>query len=197
MARGAAARKRYEEWVREHAADLYRFSRRLSGRADVAEDLVQETFYHAWRSIDQLDAPNNARGWLFGILRNRYAHFVRDSGRRLRNLAPMNAADGSTDGLPDVVESLGQQEILEHALATLEDRYKVPFLMVFMEGLTCQQTSETLEIPLGTVLSRIHRGRMFLRRHLEESGSIQRGALRISGTEPEVAESLTGTDGVS
>ncbi|MCG8618602.1 MAG: hypothetical protein MI802_20475, partial [Desulfobacterales bacterium] len=75
---------RYESWVENHATELYRYALRTSGRADIAEDLTQETFYHAWRSMKSLRDPSRARAWLFQILRYRYAHWLRDKGRQVK-----------------------------------------------------------------------------------------------------------------
>ncbi len=61
-------RARYEGWVRDFAADLYRCAVRLTGQHDAAEELVQETFYEAWRSIHSLRDPEKARAWFFKIL---------------------------------------------------------------------------------------------------------------------------------
>src|SRR5688500_8764066 len=77
MARRDVKRTMYESWVRGYAAGLYRFALRLCGREDVAEELVQETFYEAWRSIGSLREPTSARRWLLKILRHRWAHWVR------------------------------------------------------------------------------------------------------------------------
>jgi RNA polymerase sigma-70 factor (ECF subfamily) len=67
-----------------------------------------------------------------------------------------------------VLGKLANQELIQEALDALDDRYKEPFLMVFAAGLTCQQVADQLQMPLGTVLSRIHRARLFLRRFLRE-----------------------------
>lgn len=161
-------RKIYETLVHNHAVGLYRFAYRLSGSVETAEDLVQETYYEAWRSIKNLRDPNRVRAWIFQILRHRYAHWVRDNKRRPQITAGSESLEdqslsASHEPLNNPIE---QKDQLQKALNALEDRYKEPFLMVFMEGLTCQETAECLDLPLGTVLSRIHRARLFLRSFL-------------------------------
>lgn len=160
-------RQFYAELVGRHSAELYRCAYRLAGGPQAAEDLLQETFCEAWRSIDSLKSRDNARAWLFQILRYRYAHSVRDGKRRAsaETGGDLNHTDAAAR--PDnVAETLAQREMLQQALDALDERYKTPFVMVFLEGLTCAEAAAELDLPLGTVLSRIHRARQTLRRHL-------------------------------
>lgn len=157
----------YEAWVSDYASDLHRLAYRLSGQAAIAEDLVQETFYHAWRSMHTLREESKARAWLFQMLRFRYSHWVRDQTRRIRT-------SGMSDGFDNMHEAEGQspltsianEEVMQAALNQLDDHYKLPLLMVYLEGRTCQETADALELPLGTVLSRLHRARKGLRQSL-------------------------------
>ena len=159
-------REVYNNWVRDCARELYTFAYRLCGESSDAEDLVQETFYHAWRSMDKLRDQKKVRPWLFQMLRYRYAHWLRDSGRRLQPKVSLDqVGQVAVSGLK-IPDALSLRESLQQALDALECRYKEPFLMVFLEGLTCRETAEALEIPVGTVLSRIHRARSFLRDRL-------------------------------
>jgi RNA polymerase sigma-70 factor (ECF subfamily) len=169
MSRVERDRKLYEDLVHRHAADLYRFAHRLCGNAQIAEDLVQDSFYEAWRLIHSLREPRRGRAWLFQILRYRYAHTVRDRSRRVR--ATGGGGGELLDQIAeepgqDVLDALSNQELLQRALDSLDDDYKEPFLMVFLEGLRCHEVAESLDLPLGTVLSRIHRARQLLRRSL-------------------------------
>jgi RNA polymerase sigma-70 factor (ECF subfamily) len=152
----AGPTEQYAMLVRTHAADLYRFAVRLSNSTAVAEDLVQETFQAAWRGLASLRAPEAGRAWLFQILRNRWAHVVRDASRR-----PVGSTD--IDGVAGTGTDASSRSALQRALDDLDERFKVPFLMIFLEGLTCQETADALGIPLGTVLSRVHRARAALR----------------------------------
>jgi RNA polymerase sigma-70 factor (ECF subfamily) len=160
----------YEAWVHDHAQELYAFAFRLCGNAANAEDLVQETFYHAWRSLDGLRGPEKGRAWLFQILRHRHSHRRREEARCVRLEVSLEEAEHvplpAGEGVLDV---LSRRESLQKALDTLEDHYKEPFLMVFLQGLSCQEAADALDIPLGTVLSRIHRARALLRKHLHGS----------------------------
>ena len=78
MAEPQPRRELYEQWVRQFAPELYRFAYRLTGQREKAEDILQETFVEAWKSLDQQRDPARARAWLYQILRFRHAHLVRD-----------------------------------------------------------------------------------------------------------------------
>ncbi len=159
----------YEQLVHDHARDLYRFAYRLCGRADWAEDLVQETFTEAWKSIASLRDVARGKAWLFRILRHRYSHAIRDQSRRIRPTANLEDSQATAAGR-DVLDLLADRELLDQALDSLSDAFKQPFLLVFGQDLTCQEAAEVLDIPLGTVLSRIHRARVILRQRLRELG---------------------------
>ncbi len=172
---------RYEQWVREHSGDLYRFAFRLCGDADTADDLVQETFYHAWRGMGKLRQKEKARAWLFQILRYRYAHWARERSRRPVIAGSAEPLEEHAQTAATPFEVLANRESLQMALDALEDRFKLPLLMVFLEGLTCQAAAEYLDIPLGTVLSRIHRARRRLRRALGEQADSPAGDAEKNG----------------
>ncbi|MFH1069014.1 MAG: RNA polymerase sigma factor [Candidatus Glassbacteria bacterium] len=160
----------YELLVRSHAADLYRFAYRLCGERETAADLVQETYSEAWRSLPSLRQPEKARSWLYSILRYRYAHLQRDKGRREVRVGPLELAEMAVDEKSSgLLDSIASRDRLQKALDELGDRFKEPFLMVFLEGLSCAETAEVLGVPLGTVLSRIHRARNQLRRCLDNN----------------------------
>jgi RNA polymerase sigma-70 factor (ECF subfamily) len=111
---------------------------------------------------------------LLKILRHRYAHWVRDQSRRQKGAHTLESAVRQAASGPDApLEVLARQESLQAALDALDDRYKEPFLLVFLEGLTCQDAAEFLDLPLGTVLSRIHRARQLLRQALERGQAPQ------------------------
>ncbi len=172
----AKRRTLYETWVRGHAADLYRMAYRLCGEAEAAEDLVQETFYHAWKDMAKLRETAKARAWLYQILRHRYAHWVRGRTRRIPAASSDQGAE-RLDPSPSALTRLSHQEQLQRVLDELDDTVKVPLLMVFLEGMTCQQAAESLDIPLGTVLSRIHRARQRLRPCLESPAAPPAGQI--------------------
>lgn len=195
----AAGGKRalYESWVRDYSADIYRCAFRLCGHADCAEELTQEVFFEAWRSIDSLRDVGKAKVWLLSILRHRYMHWLRD---RKRHPGQAGSARGEVEAVVSQEdapgETLARQESLRAALDALEDHYKVPFLLVFLEGFTCQEAAEFLDVPLGTVLSRIYRARQFLRQQLQRESS-EGGHLRIFKEERDRQEPPAGMRGVT
>ena len=169
MAKPDPRRLQYERWVRAFAPELYRFAYRLAGNHQVAEDLVQETFVEAWRSLPNQRQPEKARAWFFQILRYRYAHFIRDRRHDLQTAALSEGQDPQESG-PTLVESLGQREALQRALDVLTPEIRETFLMVFMQGFKCREVAEELHLPLGTVLSRLSRARAVLRKTLDMQG---------------------------
>ncbi|WP_372369408.1 RNA polymerase sigma factor [Candidatus Uabimicrobium sp. HlEnr_7] len=159
----------YYRLVDKYANDLYKFAYRMCGDSEAAEDILQETFYEAWRSLDSLKDKNKIKAWLFQIMRYRYAHWVRDKVRHSKVNLSLDQIE-NTLALPDpnILKSLSDKEILQKALGGLDDRYKEPFLLVFLQSFSCKEAAEHLGIPLGTVLSRIHRARVFLRKSVNK-----------------------------
>jgi RNA polymerase sigma-70 factor, ECF subfamily len=175
MAKPEPRRTQYEQWVRAFAPELYRFAYRLSGNHQIAEDLVQETFVEAWRSLAKQRQPDKARAWFFQILRYRYAHFIRDRRHDLQAAPLMETHDPPQPGQP-LSEVLGQREALQQALDVLTPEIRETFLLVFMEGFKCREVAQELHLPLGTVLSRLSRARAVLRKSLDEQGMGSLGA---------------------
>ena len=166
----AKRRAGYERWVRDYSSELFGMAYRLCGRHDVADDLVQETYYEAWKTLGRLRDHEKARAWLFEILRHRYARWAR-SRSRMPSLLSSHESLASAAAAPErsVDEVCAERDTLQLALDSLDERFRVTFLFVFFEGLTCQQAADRLDLPLGTILSRLHRARTQLR-HVLTSG---------------------------
>lgn len=160
----------YQQWVSEYGDQLYRFAYRLMGARDQAEDLVQETFFHAWRSIHSLKEKSKARPWLFQIMRHRYSHTLRTRSRRPRTTGAIPMDTHVSQDQSSTLDQMARQEAIQRALDSIDDRYRIPFLMVFADGRTCRETADQLDLPLGTVLSRIHRARQTMRETLTQIG---------------------------
>jgi len=170
----AQRRSAYEQWVRAHGPELYRCAYRLTGKTQTAEDLVQETFVEAWRSAEKLRDPEKARGWLFQILRYRHLHAVRDSKRRMEGQPGRVPLTGDVPA-HDTTAKIEQLDSIQVGLASLDQRLRETLLMVVMEGLTAQEAADKLGVPMGTVLSRLHRARERLRETMAEPRPVTRG----------------------
>lgn len=160
-------RQIYEGWVHAHAAELFRFAYRLTSSRDTAEELVQDTFLEAWRGRTALRDQSAARAWLFSILRHRFSRY-------LRSRPPAAHLDISSPTLPEVPseqrshpDRISDADALQTGLDSLDESVRLPFVMVFIEGRSCRETSEALGIPFGTVLSRLSRARASIRAKLK------------------------------
>ena len=149
--------------VEDHSAPLYRMAYRLVGDRHEAEDLVQEAFRSAWKSRLRYESGRGDRAWLASILRRRAIDRLRR--RRVRLVytgdSPAEVAIAGEDPLageyPDEIQA---------ALDELPDKLRHALLLVVVGDLTHQEVADMLEIPLGTVLSRVNRARQRLRKSL-------------------------------
>ena len=151
-------RATYEQCVDQCADSLYRVAFRLLGNPDQATELVQETYLQAWKSLDQLRNRDHMKGWMFRILRNQYT-------KQLRHLSRTTQLES-----PDEISVRHQSdttELVQLAISRLDEKHKLPILLVSMEGLSIEQAAEALSLPRGTVLSRLHRARQELKMILE------------------------------
>lgn len=151
----------------EHAAALHRYLARRVGTT-IADDLVSETFLTALRRRHSYD-PDRAgvRAWLYGIASNLLRRHVRDEVRALNATARLTAADGRADGhenrVTDRLDAQRRVAQLAGALATLSPDDREVLLLTSWAGLSAVEIAEALDIPAGTVRSRLHRVRRWLR----------------------------------
>lgn len=162
---------------------LLRVARSLTGRPADAEDLVQDTLLRAYRSIDGFDGQH-PRAWLLTILRN--THINRNRRRRPVLLDDPHAALerlAATAGTPDgegpegLVVGAEFDAVIAEALASLPDRYRLVVTLVDLEGLHYAEAAEALAVPVGTVMSRLHRARARMRQRLAAAGLAPRRKL--------------------
>jgi RNA polymerase sigma-70 factor, ECF subfamily len=149
--------------VEEHYAALYRYAYRLSGSAADAEDLTQEAFCKAQRNFAQLRDRGRAKAWLFSILRNAYLHRVRDQ-RHARFVALDDLGDlpePPPGPLPPV-----EPERLQAALNELPEVFRTPIILYYFEDFSYRAIAEQMDLPLGTVMSRLARAKAHLRARL-------------------------------
>ncbi len=155
--------------VNEHHATLFRYAYWLTGSQQDAEDVLQQTFLIAHQKLDQVRDPLATRSWLFTVLRS---CFLKSKRRR----QPVSFADfdvnveGVIDPLP--IDNDIDEEKLFAAIHALPDAYKVVTLMFYFEDLSYKQIAEQLDVPSGTVMSRLSRAKAHLRRELKTGHEI-------------------------
>lgn len=142
----------FESAIDAYSESMYRVAFRLSGNRQQAEEVVQEAFIGAWKNIGQLKDPDKMKAWLFGVLRNQcYKSLAR---KKRQPVEPLNCDPESTTD-----ESTDLQEAVQSAISQLPEEQRLPLLLVAMEGWSTKEAAELLNIPQGTVLSRLKRGR--------------------------------------
>ena len=148
--------------VAEHHETLYRYAYRLAGSATDAEDLTQQVFLIAQQKLDQVRDAQCVRGWLFTVLRNCYL-----KSRRQRLPVTAASADLDINTVPeDVAECEVDSERLQAAINALDDDFKITVLLFYFEHRSYREIGEALEIPIGTVMSRLARAKARLRERL-------------------------------
>ena len=166
--------KRFEQMAVPHLPALYRVARQMAGE-HTAEDLVQETYLRAWKYFDTFDSATNCRIWLFRILRNVWI----DQWRRPRLEIPVAETDGGVvEPYYDWEDNFLQTELsphMERALSELPEEYRWAVLLADVEEFSYQEIAEALSCPIGTVMSRINRGRRMLARLLRTYAKEQPG----------------------
>ena len=151
------------ELIDAHYEMLYRYAYRLCGKAADAEDLTQETFGKAMLRMDQLRNPDRVKPWLYRILRNLYLRRVRDE-KRSRVIPIENAGElpaREADEVPPV-----DPLVLQAALDDLEETFRTPVILFYFEGFSYRDIAEQMDLPIGTVMSRLARAKTYLRTKL-------------------------------
>ncbi|WP_153504322.1 RNA polymerase sigma factor SigE [Cumulibacter manganitolerans] len=171
----------WDQIVREHSARVYRLAYRLSGNQQDAEDLTQETFIRVFRSLASYQ-PGTFEGWMHRITTNLFL----DMARRRQRIRFDNLSD-EAERLPgthaDPVSTFDHNNIdadVQAALADLPPDFRAAVVLCDIEGLSYEEIATTLGIKLGTVRSRIHRGRLQLREALAHRSP---DAVRAGGAE--------------
>ncbi|MDV3124381.1 RNA polymerase sigma factor SigE [Mycobacterium sp. 21AC1] len=162
----------WDELVRQHADRVYRLAYRLSGNQHDAEDLTQETFIRVFRSVQNYQ-PGTFEGWLHRITTNLFLDMVRRRGRiRMEALPEDYDRVPADDPNPEQIyhdSRLGAD--LQAALDSLPPEFRAAVVLCDIEGLSYEEIGATLGVKLGTVRSRIHRGRQALREYLAKHSS--------------------------
>jgi RNA polymerase sigma-70 factor, ECF subfamily len=168
----------FEVEALRHLDALYRTALRMTRSEADAEDLVQETYIRAFRFRDQFTLGTNMKAWLFRILTNTFINTYRrktaqpevtdlegiDEFSLYRRMADDRAASTSPDPEAELLNSVVDTEVTD-ALEELPEKFRTTVLLD-VEGFSYKEIAEMLSIPIGTVMSRLHRGRKFLQKRL-------------------------------
>jgi RNA polymerase sigma-70 factor (ECF subfamily) len=173
--------RRFEAELMPVITPLYNFAYRLTLDEDDAHDLVQETYLKAYRFFDYFEAGTNAKAWLFRILKN---SFINDFRKKSKQPAKIDYSEIEGYYNPDDVDSEGEggggtdlraesvQDLIGDEVASALNSLPVDFRTVIilcdLEGFTYEEMAKILDIPIGTVRSRLHRARHFLKEKLED-----------------------------
>ena len=171
----------------EHMSSLYSAALRMTRNPSDAEDLVQETYLKAYRGFGSFQEGTNLKAWLYRILTNTFINTYRAKKRRpeqtemedvedlylYRRLGGLEAATAGRSAEDQVLERFTDEDV-KQAVEALPENFRIAVLLADVEGFAYKEIAEILDIPIGTVMSRLHRGRRALQKALYEFG-IERG----------------------
>ncbi len=171
----------FEADAMQFAPQLYTAAMRMARNPTDAEDLVQETFLKAYRAYHTFEAGTNLKAWLYRILTNTYINKYRRASRRpsevdlgdvedlylYRRLGSEQSAEASQSAEDLFLDGLVESDI-KQAVERLPEHFRMPVLLADLEGFSYKEIAEILEVPIGTVMSRLHRGRKALEKALWE-----------------------------
>jgi RNA polymerase sigma-70 factor (ECF subfamily) len=174
MADASGKRKEFEDEALAHLDTLYNVALRLTGNAQDAEDLVQDTVTKAYRAWDAYEAGTNCRAWLVTIMRNTFINQFRRRSRQPSQVQYEAVQDISV--FEQVKERDPEGSFFHHivddevkrAIQELPEEFRMPVVLSDVEGLSYAEIAEILGLPVGTVKSRLFRGRRRLQRRLYE-----------------------------
>ena len=169
-------RKAFEKEALPHMAALYRTALRMTKNQNDAEDLVQESYVKAYRFWDKFEPGSNCRAWLFKIMTN---IFINDYRSKSRTPVSVNVDDIDDNFLYGQLANLGPEDNPERrlfskifdddikkAIEELPDDFRLVVVLSFLEGFSYQEIADIADLQLGTVKSRLHRGRKLLQKQL-------------------------------
>ena len=186
----------FERDAMQYARQLYSAAMRMTRNPADAEDLVQETYLKAYRAYHTFQEGTNLKAWLYRILTNTYINKYRKDSRRpsevdlgtvedmylYRRLGSEESAEAARTTEDRVLDGLVESEI-KQAVEELPESFRMPVLLADLEGFSYKEIAQILDIPIGTVMSRLHRGRKAMQKRLWEFAK-QRGLLPEDAKRP-------------
>jgi len=177
----------------EHMPSLYSAAMRMTRNPADAEDLVQETYLKAYRAFESFQEGTNLKAWLYRILTNTFINSYRSKKRRpeqtelddvedlylYRRLGGLEAAAAGHSAEEEVLDHITDSEVKE-AVESLPEQFRMAVLLADVEGFSYKEIAQILDVPIGTVMSRLHRGRKALQKALFEFG-VERGLVANRG----------------
>ncbi|MGH9137594.1 MAG: sigma-70 family RNA polymerase sigma factor [Acidimicrobiales bacterium] len=171
----------FADQAMEFMPALYAAAMRMTRNRADAEDLVQETYLRAYRGFGGFEQGTNLKAWLFRILTNTYINSYRAKQRRpvesdledvedlylFHRLPAVEAATRARSAEADVLERITDGEV-KAAIESLPEQFRLPLYLADVEGFAYKDIAEMLDIPIGTVMSRLHRGRKGLEKRLHD-----------------------------
>ena len=184
-----ARQRQFTEQAMEFMPALYTAALRMTRNPADAEDVVQETYLKAYRAWDSFQQGTNLRAWLYRILTNTFINSYRSKKRRpdetelddvedlylYRRLGGLEAAQTGRSAEDEVLDLFTEDDI-KQALEALPESFRLAVLLADVEGFSYKEIADIMDIPIGTVMSRLHRGRKALQKALVDFGT-QRGLL--------------------
>jgi RNA polymerase sigma-70 factor (ECF subfamily) len=192
----------FADQAMEHMPSLYSAALRMTRNPADAEDLVQETYLRAYRGFGGFSEGTNLKAWLYRILTNTFINRYRAKKRRpeetdfddvedfylYRRLGGLEEARAGRSAEDELMDLFPEQEVKE-AVESLPENFRLAVLLADVEGFSYKEIAEILDIPIGTVMSRLHRGRKALQKRLYDFAA-ERGLAPVGDT-PEDREPAT------
>lgn len=154
--------------VESYYAPLYRYAYRLAGSAADAEDLTQSAFLTAQEKLEQLRTAENAKAWLFAIVRNAYLKTRR--GPSGNPSIPLQSIAEIAQPIDSLTELSGEE--LTRFLSELPDDFRIPLVLFYFEDMSYREIASALNLPIGTVMSRLSRAKTHLRQRVQDQQTV-------------------------
>ena len=176
-----SAKEQFTSDAMQYAPQLFSTALRMTRNRSDAEDLVQETYVKGWRSFHTFEEGTNLRAWLFRIMTNTYINKYNAKKRKgsevelddveelflYKRLGSIDQSQLSSSAEDQMLELFTDDEV-KGALESLPEDFRIPVLLSDVDGFSYKEIAEMLEIPMGTVMSRLHRGRKAMQKMLYE-----------------------------